>query len=68
MKLLNSLSRFEKHISGVEKLKGENVSDYLVYNALAMECFQAVNSLIEIGEQLVAKNKLGISSPTFGDG
>jgi hypothetical protein len=52
----------------VEKLKGENISDYLVYTALAMECFQAVNSLIEIGEQLVAKNKLGISPPTFGDG
>jgi uncharacterized protein YutE (UPF0331/DUF86 family) len=66
MKLLNSLSRFEKHISGVEKLKGENVSDYLVYNALAMECFQAVNSLIEIGEQLVAKNKLGIPS-SYGE-
>jgi uncharacterized protein YutE (UPF0331/DUF86 family) len=50
----------------VEKLKGENISDYLVYTALAMECFQAVNSLIEIGEQLVAKNKLGIPS-SYGE-
>lgn len=66
MKLLNSLSRFERHMVGVEKLKGENISDYLVYTALTMECFQAVNSHIEIGEQLVAKNKLGIPS-SYGE-
>jgi len=62
VKLLQSISRFERHLLGAVKLKKENISDYLVYNTLAMECFQAVNALIEIGEQLVVKNKLGVPS------
>ena len=38
------------------------MSDYLVYNTLAMECFQAVNALIEIGEYVVTDKRLGFPS------
>jgi uncharacterized protein YutE (UPF0331/DUF86 family) len=62
MKLVENILRFEKHLEGAIRLKDKNISDYLVYNTLAMECFQAVNALIEIGEYIVAKNKLGFPS------
>lgn len=50
MRLAEAILRFERHLAGAMKLKDMDVSDYLVYNSLAMECFQAVNSLIDIGE------------------
>lgn len=59
MKLIENILRFERHLAGAVKLKDKDISDYLIYNTLAMECFQAVNALIEIGEYIVAKNKLG---------
>ena len=43
-------------------MKEKDISDYLVYNTLAMECFQAVNALIEIGGYIVTKKKLGFPS------
>ncbi len=62
MKLIDNIIRFEKHFSNAKKLKGKNISDYFIYNTLAMECFQAVNALIEIGEYIVTSRKLGFPS------
>ena len=62
MRLSKALLRFERHLNGALKLKNKDISDYLIYNTLAMECFQAVNSLIEIGEYLVSKKMLGYPS------
>ncbi len=62
MKFLQAILRFERHLKGIEKLKGENLSDYLIYNTLAMECFQGANALIEIGEQVVSRHRLGLPS------
>ena len=62
MKLVENIVRFEKHLKNAKKLKEKDISDYLVYNTLAMECFQAVNALIEIGEYIVTKKKLGFPS------
>ncbi len=62
MRLSKALLRFERHLNGALKLKNKDISDYLIYNTLAMECFQAVNSLIEIGEYLVGKKMLGYPS------
>lgn len=59
MKLIHNILRFEKHLNGATKLIKKNISDYLIYNTLAMECFQAVNSLIEIGEYIVTKKRFG---------
>jgi uncharacterized protein YutE (UPF0331/DUF86 family) len=59
MKLVENILRFEGHFANAKKLKEKNVSDYLVYNTLAMECFQAVNALIEIGEYIVTERKYG---------
>ncbi|MDK2372662.1 MAG: DUF86 domain-containing protein [Candidatus Korarchaeota archaeon] len=49
----NSLARFMSHYRRARDLKERDLSDYLIYTALAMECFQATNSLIEIGERFV---------------
>lgn len=62
MKLIENILRFERHLAQAVKLKDKDISDYLIYNTLAMECFQAVNALIEIGEYIVVKNKLGFPS------
>jgi len=62
MRLVESILRFEKHFEGARKLKSENLRDYLVYNTLAMECFQAVNTLIDISQYVVTKKKLGFPS------
>jgi len=39
----------------------KEVSDYFIYNTRAMECFQSVSALIEIGESIVAE-KAGFPS------
>lgn len=62
MRLAEAILRFERHLEGAMKLKDMDVSEYLVYNSLAMECFQAVNSLIDIGEQLIARKRMGFPS------
>lgn len=62
MKLLKNIVRFENHYKGAINLKNKDLSDYFVYNTLSMECFQAVNSLIEIGEYIVSKMELGLPS------
>ncbi len=53
------------HYRKARELKESDLSNYLVYTALAMECFQAVNSLIEIGERYVVD--LGRYPATYSD-
>lgn len=62
MKLVENILRFERHYSKAVQLKDKDITDYLIYNTVAMDCFQAVNALIEIGEILVTKNKIGFPS------
>ncbi|RLI00122.1 hypothetical protein DRO38_06915, partial [Candidatus Bathyarchaeota archaeon] len=62
MKLLENILRFENHFKNAKKLNKKDISDYLVYNTLAMECFQTVNAIIEIGEYIVTKKRLGFPS------
>ena len=62
MRLASIISRIERHKEKALELVREDLSDYLVFNALAMECFQAVNSTIELGELLVSENNLGFPS------
>ncbi len=62
MRLAAAILRFERHMSAVKDLVEKDLSDYYVYTALAMECFQAANSLIEIGERIVVLKKLGVPS------
>lgn len=57
-----NIVRFENHVRGIGELAGRDLSDYLVYNTFAMECFQAANALIETGEYAVARKKLGFPS------
>ncbi|MGB9861491.1 MAG: DUF86 domain-containing protein [Candidatus Bipolaricaulaceae bacterium] len=59
MKLLANILRFEEHFQRMRKLVEKDLSDYFVATALAMECFQAVNALIEMGEFLVIQKRLG---------
>ena len=62
MKLIENIIRFEEHFKNALKLKENDVSDYFIYNTLAMECFQAANALMEIGESIITFKKLGYPS------
>ncbi|MEW5693898.1 MAG: HepT-like ribonuclease domain-containing protein [Candidatus Hydrogenedentota bacterium] len=62
MKLVENILRFKRHFQAAVQLIDKDIRDYLIYNTLAMECFQAVNALIEIGEYIVSKDKLGFPS------
>ena len=62
MRLVEYILRFERHLEGAKKLKSKDVSDYFVYNTLAMECFQAINTLIDIAQYIVMKKRLGFPS------
>jgi uncharacterized protein YutE (UPF0331/DUF86 family) len=62
MRLASIISRIEKHKKAAKNLVKKDVSNYLVFNSLAMECFQAVNSAIELGEYIVSEKKLGFPS------
>ncbi len=61
----SELARFVSHLRRVRELRERDLSDYLVYTALAMECFQAANSLIEIGERYLVG--LGSYPATYSD-
>ncbi|RLI81767.1 hypothetical protein DRP04_05375 [Archaeoglobales archaeon] len=62
MRLAEYILRFERHLEGAKKLKSKDVRDYFVYNTLAMECFKAVNTLIDIAQYVVTKKRLGFPS------
>ncbi|AIG97077.1 hypothetical protein [Archaeoglobus fulgidus] len=46
MRFAELVLRFEKHLRGTMNLKSKDVKDYFIYNTLAMECFQAANTLM----------------------
>ncbi|HLD41490.1 MAG TPA: HepT-like ribonuclease domain-containing protein [archaeon] len=54
--------RIENHRSKAKDLSSRDLSNYLVFNSLAMECFQAVNSAIDLAELIVAEKNLGFPS------
>ena len=62
MRIAEYILRFERHLKGAVNLKSKDVKDYLIYNTLAMECFQAANTLIDLAQYIVAKKKLGFPS------
>jgi Uncharacterized conserved protein len=62
MRLASIISRMEKHKRKAKEISKQDISNYLVFNALAMECFQAVNSVIELGELIVSEKNLGFPS------
>ena len=66
MRLASITSRTKRHKEKAKELLKHNTSDYLVFKALAMECFQAVNSAIELGELVVSEKNLGFPS-TYGE-
>ncbi len=59
MRLYSQAIRFWTHFNQIKKLLNGNLDDYYVATALAMECFQAANSLIDIATKLVSENSLG---------
>jgi uncharacterized protein YutE (UPF0331/DUF86 family) len=62
MRIASILSRIERHRKKAEELSKMDLSNYLVFNSLAMECFQAVNSAIELAETIVSEKNLGFPS------
>ena len=62
IRLASLISRIKRHKDKTKELMKQNISDYFVFNTLAMECFQAVNSAIELGELIVSEKNLGFPS------
>jgi uncharacterized protein YutE (UPF0331/DUF86 family) len=62
MRIIDLIMRFETHAKNARDGAEKDISDYYVYNTLAMECFQSVNALIELGEWIVTEKKLGFPS------
>lgn len=62
IRLASILARIEKHKRKAKELSKKDISDYLVFNTLAMECFQAVNATIDLGELIVSEKDLGYPS------
>jgi len=62
IRLASIISRIEKHINRAKEIVKKDISDDIVFNALAMECFRAVNSAIELGEYIVSEKNLGFPS------
>ncbi len=62
MRIVDLIMRFETHSKNAKEVAEKDVSDYFVYNTLAMECLQSVNALIEIGEWIVTEKKFGFPS------
>ena len=62
IRLASIILRIERHKEKAKELVKEDISNYLVFNTLAMECFQAVNSAIELGELIVSEKNLGFPS------
>lgn len=60
MRLAESIARFEKHCQTASTLQTGELSDYFVFTALAMECFRAVDSLIDIGRAIIAARKITV--------
>jgi len=58
MRIAEYILRFERHLKGAVNIKSRDVKDYFIYNTLAMECFQAANTLIDLAQYIVAKKKL----------
>ena len=56
------IERIERHSSKARELLEKDTSDEVVFNALAMHCFQAINAGIELGELVVSHKKLGFPS------
>ncbi len=54
------ISRINGHIQKArEILEEKKLSDYYAATSLTMECFQAVNNLIDLGEVVVTEKNLG---------
>ncbi len=48
MRLVENIVRTKNHFQNAKSLKDRDLSDYSVYNTLAMECFQAAKVLITL--------------------
>lgn len=46
MRLIDLIMRYEYHSENAKRVVMMDISDYFVYNTLAMECLQSVNALI----------------------
>lgn len=62
MRLASIVSRIERHKRKAKELGKSDLSNDVVFSALAMECFQAVNSAIDLGEFMVSEKNLGFPS------
>lgn len=58
MRLADAITRSESHRQRAYQLNAQDISEYFIFTALAMECFRAINSLIEIGQAVIARGKM----------
>lgn len=60
------IERLENHIKKARESVIKDLDNYFFFNSLSMDCFQAINNLIDLGGYIVTKNKLGFPS-TYGE-
>jgi len=56
------IERIERHTNKAGEILKSDLNDEIIFNALAMHCFQAINAGIELGELIVSIKKLGFPS------
>ena len=62
IRLSSLIERIERHKAKASEFIDKDIDDDILFHALAMHCFQAVNAGIELGEFIVSEKKLGFPS------
>ncbi|MBW2979077.1 hypothetical protein DRZ77_00075 [Candidatus Woesearchaeota archaeon] len=61
IRLIELFNRIEEHVSQAKELFSKDYKeDRIIFNALCMECFQAINSAIDLGEEILSIANIGI--------
>ncbi len=56
------ISRINRHLESARNISKQNMSDAIIFGALSMELFQAINAAIDLGEEVVTLKHLGYPS------
>lgn len=62
MRFAETVLRIRTHTENIKNLSKMDLNNEIIFNALAMECFQTINSAIDLGEFVVSEKGLGFPS------
>ncbi len=61
IRLTSTIERLEKHIKTVKTLRNSSLENPVYFDALAMNCFQAINAALDLGDLIVSEKNLGFA-------